>query len=308
MSFKKACDAKGVSDMKITNNLGLPQAFVSMAERQSNPQPKRYSVTALLKGVREAVLQKRHDGEIEQDVSDMIWLLFGSAAHAVLEQQKESDQELKETKLEIQVGDYTLVGVFDLYNDETGVVTDYKTCSAWKVLFGDYEDWRRQTLVYAWMLRQIGFNARTGEIVAIMKDHSKKDAKFKPDYPKFPVKKIIFEFSEADFAECETWIKEKLSEIAKAEAVEDDQLPLCTLEERYNSGDKYAVMKKGRKTALRVLDSMPEAEAYMAEKGGDEIQVRPGEDKKCKDYCSVCQFCNYYKEVVNNENGTEEAC
>ena len=36
----------------------------------------------------------------------------------------------------------------------------------------------------------------------------------------------------------------------------------------------------------------------MEDNGGDEIEVRPGEDKKCIDYCSACEFCNYYKESV----------
>jgi hypothetical protein len=43
---------------------------------------------------------------------------------------------------------------------------------------------------------------------------------------------------------------------------------------------------------------MEEAEKWMADNGGDEIEVRPGEDKKCIDYCSACEFCNYYKESV----------
>ena len=60
--------------------------------------------------------------------------------------------------------------------------------------------------------------------------------------------------------------------------------------------DKYAVMRKGRKTALRVLDSQEEAEAYRAEKGGDYIEERKGEDKKCIDYCLCCRKCDYWKQ------------
>ena len=54
----------------------------------------------------------------------------------------------------------------------------------------------------------------------------------------------------------------------------------------------------GWKTALRVLDSMEEAEEWKEKNGGDSIEIRPGEDKKCIDYCNVCEFCNYYKEKV----------
>ena len=284
--------------MIITNKLSLPQAFVEMAKSDFVAEPKTYRVTSLLKGIRETILEKRHSNEIEQDVSDMIWLLFGTATHGILENQQEQGHEIKESRVSIDFGEYTLSGKFDLYDANAKKITDYKTCSVWKVIFGDYSDWRRQLLIYAYMMRQIGFNVNSGEIVAILKDHSKRDAKFKAEYPKLPVQVIKFDFTPEDFAEIESWLIDKFDEIRRCEQLAEDELPLCTPEERYNSGDKYAVMKKGRKTALRVLDSMEEAEQWMEDNGGDEIEVRPGEDKKCLDYCSACEFCNYYKEKV----------
>ena len=282
--------------MIITNKMGLPQAFVEMAQHDYEYAPNEYRVTSLLKGVRETILERRHRDEIEQDVSDMIWLLFGTAAHSILERQQEGDHEIKETRIKMPFGKYILSGQFDLYNAETKTITDYKTASVWKVIYGNYDDWKRQLLIYAYMMRSIGFEVCNGEIVAILKDHSKRDAKIKPDYPQLPVKKIVFTFTEKDFAEIAEWLKQKFAEIEQAEQLPDDELPLCTPEERYNSGDKYAVMKKGRKTAMRVLDSMEEAEVWMQENGGDYIDVRPGEDKKCIDYCNVCEFCNYFIE------------
>lgn len=282
--------------MNITNRLNLPQAFVQMAQRDYEYAPNEYRVTSLLKGIRETILERRHSDEIEQDVSDMIWLLFGTAVHSVLEQQQEENCEIKETRVKIPVGEYILSGQFDLYNGETKKITDYKTASVWKIIYGNYEDWKKQLLIYAYMMRSIGFDVDNGEIIALLKDHSKRDAKFKPDYPKLPVHPVNFNFTEQDFADIEQWLEDRFFEISLAEMLPDDKLPLCTPEERFNSGDKYAVMKKGRKTALRVLDSLEEAESYMAEKGGDEIEIRPGEDKKCQDYCSVNQFCSYYKE------------
>ena len=282
--------------MIITNKLCLPQAFVDMASEDYTQDPNRYSATALLKGVREAILEKRHANEIEQDVSDMIWMLFGRAVHSILENHQEGDHEIKESKIAIDFEEYTLSGIFDLYNEKLAKVTDYKTCSVWKVIFGDYSDWRRQLLIYAWMMRKIGFEVSCGEVVAIIKDHSKSKAKFDKNYPQLPVKVIKFQFTEADFTEIKAWLKEKFAEIRRCESLPDDELPLCTLEERYNSGDKYAVMKKGKKRALRVLDTQEEAEKYMAD-NGDYIDVRLGEDKKCQDYCAVCDFCSYYKSL-----------
>lgn len=287
--------------MIITNKQGLPQPFVEMAQRDNTPEADVYRVTTLLKGIRECILERRHHHEIEVDASDMVWLLFGTAAHNVLEQQTEGAQEIKETRLKVDMAGITLSGQFDLYNAETETVTDYKTASVWKVIYRNYEDWRRQLLIYAYMLRLIGFPVRQGEIVAILKDHSKRDAKFKPDYPALPVQKVTFQFSDQDFMEIKAWLEARIGSIRAAEQLPDDELPLCTPEERYNSGDKFAVMKKGRKTAMRVLDSMAEARAWLDANGGDSIQTRPGEDKKCMDYCSVCEFCNHYREKVKKD-------
>jgi len=280
--------------VKITNKLGLPTPFVSMAQKDYVCAPNEYRVTSLLKGVRETILERRHDDEIERDVSDMVWLLFGTAVHNILEKYQEGDHELKEERIKVPFGKYILSGQFDLYNDKSKVVTDYKTASVWKLIYGDFEDWRRQILIYAYMLRQIGFDARAGQVVAFLKDHSKREAKHKADYPPHPVEVVRFDFMEDDFAECEEWLRRKFAEIEAVENLPDENLPICTPEERFNSGDKFAVMKKGRKTALRVLDSMDEAERWKEQNGGDYIETRPGEDKKCEEYCSVNKFCNYY--------------
>ena len=156
---------KGVILMIITNKLGLPRAFEEMAKRDFTFDPKTYRVTSLLKGIRETILEKRHAEEIEQDVSDMIWLLFGTAVHGILEKQQEEGHEIKESRVSAEFGEYTLSGQFDLYNADEKKITDYKTCSVWKVIFGDYTDWRRQLLIYAYMMRQIGFEVKSGEIV-----------------------------------------------------------------------------------------------------------------------------------------------
>ena len=91
----------------------------------------------------------------------------------MLENHQEGDQEIKEVRLKIDIGDYVLSGQFDLYSAETKAVTDYKTCSVWKVIYGDYTDWRRQLLIYSYMIQSIGFPVEKGEITALMKDHSR---------------------------------------------------------------------------------------------------------------------------------------
>ena len=89
------------------------------------------------------------------------------------------------------------------------------------------------------------------------------------------------------------------------ENIPDDDLPMCSEEDRWYTGDKFAVMKNGRKTALRVFDNEEEANTYMAENGGDYIEQRKGEDRKCKDYCLCCHFCKYWNEHYREEETKE---
>ncbi len=283
--------------MKINNKLNLPQPFVDAVTREYEYKDKQYSVTTILKDIREILLTRRHHNEIEQDVADMIWLILGTATHSVLENSKEADAEFKEEHFveEVQNG-YKLSGQADLYNIETKTVTDYKTCSVWKVIYNDWEDYRKQLLMYAWAFKKMGFEVDKGEIIAIIKDHSKTKAKVDSNYPQYPVHKKVFEFSENDYEEIEEFIKNKFSEIEQFENTPDNELPLCSEESRWNDGDKYAVKKEGNKRALRVYDTLEDAEAHLKQDESLELEIRKGEDKKCLEYCSCCEFCNYWKE------------
>lgn len=282
--------------MKITNTQNLPTPFIDAVSNEYEFAENEYRVTSLLKGIRETILERRHRNEIEQDASDMLWLILGSAVHSIMENAQEKDCEIKEERLKVDINGYILSGQFDLYNAETETITDYKTASVWKIMFANYDDWRKQLLIYGYMLRKIGFNVQKGEIVAMLKDHNKRDSKYKEGYPKFPVQTVKFTFTDKDFEDIGVWLKSKFADIEYMEQLADDDLPICTPEERYNSGDKYAVMKKGRKTALRVLDTKEAAEEWLTANGGDYIEERKGEDKKCVDYCNAAPFCSYARE------------
>ena len=288
--------------MNITNNFNLPQQIVSAVSRDHVFKPKRYSVTSLLKGVRQSILERRHGDQITRDASDMIWALFGSAVHKILEESEELPEELKEEYVIADVaihngGVYQLSGYFDSYNDVTKTVTDWKTCSVWRVVYDDWDEYRKQLLMYCWILRTMGFDAQNGQIVAILKDHSKTKAKVDSSYPQHPVFVKKFEFTQDDFEEIEQFINSRFNDIATAEGLPDESLPLCSPAERWQTDTKYAVMKKGRKRAIKLYDSAGPANMHAAEIGGY-VEIRPGESKRCKEYCDVCEFCNYYNSEV----------
>lgn len=283
----------------ITNILNLPQPFVDAVTSDYAYTPKRYSVTALIKGTKAAVLDHRHADEIDIEVADQVWMIFGRAVHKILEESQETDTQIKENKIVVDLPDgYSLSGIFDLYDDATGIVTDYKTASVWKIQFREFDDWRMQTLLYVWLLRQIGFkNARHGQIVATLKDHSKTKAKFDAGYPQFPVYTIGWDFTDDDLAVADAFITAKFKAIAEAEALPDDEIPICTPEERWHKDDTWAVKKRGAKRAVKVYHCEQDA-MERAASDGLEVEFRPGEDTRCMNYCQCNKFCNHYRELM----------
>lgn len=302
--------------MNYTNELNLPEPLVDAVKSNHAYKEHRYSVTEVLGGTCEAILKRRHDREITEDVSQRIWALFGTAVHEVLRKAKGTETQLQENWMSVPVDGtgYELSGIFDLYDDATGTVTDYKTASTWKVKFGDFSDWRRQTLAYCWMLRKLGFDARRGEIVAFLKDHSKRDAKLKSNdgYPPHPVFQILWDFTEQDFEDMESHVTWWFSEVMHEETVPDSHLEPCSPEQRWHKPDKWAVKKKGRKTAIRVYDNKGDAYQRAAgenrQAGKDDlfyVEHREGEDTRCQSYCSVAQFCPYGRNLSQSEPEAE---
>lgn len=294
----------------LTNNLNLPKPFVDAVTKDYKPTDKQYSVTTVLKGTREIILGRRHSNEIVEDVADKVWLVFGSAVHQILENSQETQNQIKENKIKVVMNNgYTLSGIFDLYDDDTKTVTDYKTASVWKVKMGEWEDYKKQTLIYCYMLRKIGFEAKRGEIVALLKDWKPRDAKYDHNYPQHAVYRIGWDFNEEDFQRIEKELNDKFKEIEICELVKDEELPLCSNEERWKKEDQWKVMKQGRKTAVRVLNTAEEADKYITDNNLPRplhyTQLFPGEDAKCIEYCSVCEFCEYYKKKYKGVNENE---
>ena len=77
--------------MKVTNKYNLPQTIVNVLNRPTYTKGKAHlSVTEALSSPRIVQLRKRHWDELEEDVADKVWAIFGTAIHSVLEQGKEN--------------------------------------------------------------------------------------------------------------------------------------------------------------------------------------------------------------------------
>ena len=289
--------------MKVTNKLNLPAAFVNAVSVRRHNEPGCFSATTLNKGCKEIILSDRHFDEIEVDAADQVWAVWGTAVHAVLE--KQPDNNFHEESFKVPVGNGFVTGQVDSYDMENATIYDWKTASVWKVQFADFDDWRRQGMTYAWLLKQSGLDVKKCVFIALLKDHSKSKAKKDPSYPQEPVYRYEFEVTDEELQQTEARIIAKVAEIENAYKLGDDDIEPCSAEERWADDEKWAVMKNGRKTAIKLFDISADADAMAGEMGNAYyVEHRPAISRKCGDYCACKEFCNFYKNM--RHDGGEE--
>ena len=286
--------------MKVTNRLHLPEAFVKAVSVERHNKAGQYSATTLNKGVKEIILQERHWDEFTVDAADSVWATFGTAVHAIME--KYEDGNFHEEKFDIAVSNSRVTGVVDSYDMENATIYDWKTASVWKVQFADFDEWRRQGMTYAWLLKQSGLDVKKCVFIALLKDHSKSKAKKDPSYPQEPVYRYEFEVTDEELQQTEARIIAKVAEIENAYKLGDDDIEPCSAEERWADDEKWAVMKNGRKSAVKVFDNQLDADAMAGEMGNAYyVEHRPAISRKCLDYCNCKEFCSFYHAMKKGE-------
>ncbi len=145
---------------------------------------------------------------------------------------------------------------------------------------------------------------------ALLKDWSareKKKAKLRgEDYPDYSIFTIEWKFGDKEYENVDKWVNKKITEIAEQEMLPDNELLLCSDEERWAEAPKFAVYaKQGDKKARKLCDTQTEAEEYATNNGFGFIEERKGNDRKVADYWLCGEFWPYwqekYKAVENGE-------
>lgn len=286
--------------MKVTNKLNMPAAFVNAVSTTRHNAAGCFSATTLNKGAKEIILSDRHFDEITVDAADSVWAVWGTAVHALLESQP--DNNFHEEKFKVPVCNSFVTGQVDSYDMEHATIFDWKTASVWKVQFADFSDWYKQGMTYAWLLKQSGLDVRHCVFVALLKDHSKSKAAKDASYPQSPVFKYEFDVTDEELQQTEARIIAKVAEIENAYKLGDDDIEPCSAEERWADDEKWAVMKNGRKTAIKLFDNSADADAMAGEMGNAYyVEHRPAISRKCGEYCLCKEFCNFYKAMNKGE-------
>jgi PD-(D/E)XK nuclease superfamily len=282
--------------MKVTNVHNVPKPLVTLAEKQYYSKGKAdYSVTELMSPARVRRLRDKHDKAMTQDVSEMMWSMLGSALHVVMERGA-TDNWISEERLFAEVDGVTISGGIDLQEvtDEGVIIYDYKFTSAWAVMNAKI-DWTQQLNIYKWLVEHAKKRKVIGlKICSFIRDFSRHDTG-RENYPQSPIHMI--DIPMWGNVEIEEYIRGRLNEHRDSKVSADlgDPLPPCTPEEQWFSETTYAVRREGRKTAIRVLKDLNEAnEMAVKEKGY--VETRLGEPRRCTgNFCGVAEFCDQYK-------------
>ena len=263
----------------------------------------QYSVTEIMSPPKVRRLREKHDAEMTQDVSDMLWSLLGSALHVVMER-GETEGWTKEERLFAEVDGVKISGAIDLQEETPDgiVIHDYKFTSAWAVM-QEKEEWAQQLNIYKWLVETVKGKKVVGlKICALVRDFNRHDRK--EGYPAAPIAMIDVPLWDSD--KTLAYIKERLEMHREARMNADfgEDLQDCSNEERWMSETTYAVKRDGRKTAIRVLKNLEEA-TQMAEKEKGYVETRLGEARRCTgNYCGVAQWCKQFQAELHAKEGS----
>lgn len=209
-------------------------------------------------------------------------------------------------RVELSNNDSFLIsGAVDDFDIDNGILSDYKVCSVWSVM--DVEpkpEWTQQLNIYAYLLRKNGHTVNKLQINAIFRDWSKQKARYaKDNYPLAQVQTIEIPLWSEE--EAEKFVKQRIKLHVMCRDLSDENLPICSPEERWVKDRKFAVMKKGRVRAIKLTESNLEALQWIKEnkREGEELYIekRDGTSTRCVSYCPVAQFCEFGKLMISKE-------
>ena len=296
--------------MKITNQFNLPATLLNaVKDDEYDKGDSVLSVTQLISSPRIVLLQDLNADNLTVDVVDRVPALLGTAVHKIIEKgSKDLPNHVVEERLFAEINGWKISGAVDLQidrGDGTWEINDYNVTSVYSVMDEKIE-WIQQLNCYAYLsVLAHGRKVTTLKIVAILRDWQRKQAEIKPDYPQSQVVMVDIPLwtleDQANFVHNRV----KLHQEAKKRVDSGEPVPYCSDQERWLRGEAWAVMKEGRKSAVKLYDNEEEARGCANNLGaGHSVEHRPGSAIRCAgNYCMVAQWCRQYQEELGNSAG-----
>lgn len=309
---------------KITNKHGFPPPFVRALSSDDYEARGDISVTTLLDSPIIRLLKRKYD--YEEDVSDMVAAMLGTATHYMLEKaagRYEMDpiygttQEIfvkSEFQMEVQYGSKIVTGTTDIVMEKKGnpsvsIVYDYKITKSYSYSKGAITNpkWINQIKIYChWLKHYYGVNVTEAYLIIILKDWTKSKAQYDKQYPQHPMMLVKVDISDSK-DEMDRFINERLNLHFDHEDLFNRgfDVPYCSAEERWAKPEVWKMMVPGRKRSMRNFEitddtSKNDAVYYYNQKKMSHptllIDKIPGSNTRCEEYCPVNKFCKFYQD------------
>lgn len=300
--------------MQFTNKFKLPEFVVNALKRDDYEQVGDFSITGLLKSPRQRILAKRYDDQIVMDVSDLTWSVLGTAVHTAFESRGHSEGSIVEERISTDVrtshGTFVVSGQPDLIDTNASTLYDYKCTSVWAFILGGKAEWEKQLNGYRWLVRrEHQIELKHAKVCAVYRDWARrayedavKKNPFACEYPECNIG--LIDVPTLDLDGVEKAIVRLIEKHKGQEDKPDDQLMLCSDEDRWCRDSCWAVKKAGQKRAMSggLHPTQEEAHAFANQQTcKTEIERRTGRNIKCESYCSAAPFCNQWKMIQESD-------
>lgn len=284
----------------------LGTALHAVLERSAVAQQEVHHFLSVIDIIRDRI--ERADINDEQTVASLQQAVpFLEWVISTLYPNYQPTAEIERT-ISMSIGGYQLYGTRDYFIPAESRLQDYKLMPVSQHGKIDVKaEFKKQLNIYAYMTRKNGQTVNAIDVIAIYRDWSKAQSKFKANYPPCAVEVLPIPLMRDE--EIENYILERLNLHHRAE--QGEYIP-CTNAEKWEKPTQWAVKSKGRKQAVRVLPTQAQAESYLKTKTivNGYIEKRAGNPIRCESYCPVSgicpQYANYLEEQRRAESGGQK--
>jgi hypothetical protein len=285
--------------MFFTNDRGYPKFIVDIVIQLYNSYSKGdadFSVTEIIGSPLERVLKERHKDEMQIDVDRLMFMFFGTMAHAVAEKATMDYIIETEHRMFIKHDGMMISGQLDVLYKERGNIRidDIKFTGKGVSKDGAKRSWIRQANLYRFMYNKTK-NVLADElgILAYFRNSTMYEMKCaRIPISCFPLDKV------------EKFLSTQIALHKLIDWEVTSKIPECTPDDRWATEETWAVMPNKKKTKIRSLKNCTsEAEAlnYLDKKVDKYpdafVEHRPMYNRKCYEACDVASFCWYKQDL-----------
>ena len=263
------------------------------------------SVTTLIDTPRIPLLLKKYGHRVVRNVVDEWYRMRGMLAHLAVEKLPDvPGKRIKEERVYLDVNGVKVGGKPDIIDRvwlPEWAIHDYKCTYPRAVADGLKPAWEAQVNVYRVMAELAHSITIPHQFIStIYADWTQYKAK-SGEFPNVPCEDIQVERWENDH------VLLYLEDRVRIHLEAEDQLPLCTDEDRWRDPDEWIVQNRETGRNWRVFSN--EDAAHTAHNGmnhktraKNEVVMRRGRCKRCESFCPVADFCDQWQAEQQENN------